>query len=35
VNHLVAALETLPPDRERIAAETVEALIKIIFARKI
>ena len=34
VNHLVAALEMLPPDRQRIAAETVEALIKIIFARK-
>jgi DNA-binding MarR family transcriptional regulator len=35
VNHLVAALESLPPDRQRIAAETVESLIKMIFARRV
>jgi DNA-binding MarR family transcriptional regulator len=34
VNHLVAALESLPADRQRIAAETVETLIRAVFARK-
>ncbi len=34
VNHLVAALESLPPERQRIAADTVETLIKAVFARK-
>jgi DNA-binding MarR family transcriptional regulator len=33
VNHLVAALASLPPDRQRVAADTVETLIKAIFAR--
>jgi DNA-binding MarR family transcriptional regulator len=33
VNHLVAALATLPPDRQRVAADTVESLIKAVFAR--
>jgi DNA-binding MarR family transcriptional regulator len=33
VNHLVAALATLPADRQRVAADTVESLIKAIFAR--
>ncbi len=33
VNHLVAALATLPPDRQRVAADTVERLIKAVFAR--
>jgi DNA-binding MarR family transcriptional regulator len=34
VNHLVAALEGLSPERQRIAADTVETLIKAVFARK-
>lgn len=33
VNHLVAALSALPPDRQRVAADTVECLIKAVFAR--
>jgi DNA-binding MarR family transcriptional regulator len=33
VNHLVAALASLPPDRQRVAADTVETLIKAVFAR--
>lgn len=34
VNRLVAALESLPPDRQRIAADTVEILIKAVAARR-
>lgn len=33
VNHLVAALATLPAERQRVAADTVESLIKAVFAR--